>query len=121
LALVIVLAMALFWQLHLLWQLHVLTIIIFMTNCTVTKSLSHFLSHSLSLSAKSHKKSSQTGEMLEMKKTMTRMRADMNGYKKEIVDKEKALTLYQQQEQKTENDHTETLTEMKRALSVKVR
>ena len=59
--------------------------------------------------------------MLEMKKTMTRMRADMNGYKKEIVDKEKALTLYQQQEQKTENDHTETLTEMKRALSVKIR
>ena len=49
------------------------------------------------------------------------MRADMNGYKKEIVDKEKALTLYQQQEQKTENDHTETLTEMKRALNLKVR
>ena len=84
-------------------------------------SLTLSLSLSLSLLAKSHKKSSQTGEMLEMKKTMTRMRADMNGYKKEIVDKEKALTLYQQQEQKTENDHTETLTEMKRALSLKVR
>ena len=74
-----------------------------------------------SLSAKSHKKSSQTGEMLEMKKTMTRMRADMNGYKKEIVEKEKALTVYQQEGKKIENDHTEILTELKHALGVKVK
>ena len=42
--------------------------------------------------AKSHTKTSQTGKMLEMKKTMTRMRVDINGYKTELEKKNQELS-----------------------------
>ena len=41
--------------------------------------------------AKSHTKTSQTGKMLEMKKTITNMRVDINGLKKEVEAKTQEL------------------------------
>ncbi len=65
--------------------------------------------------AKSHKKSS-TGEMLEMKKTITRMRADISSYKKNLLEKEKEIAKINHSSTNNSNELTEKENTLKKKL-----
>ena len=69
--------------------------------------------------AKSHKKSS-TGEMLEMKKTITRMRADISSYKKDLLEKEKEIAKINHSSTNNSNELMEKENTLKKKLIYKI-